>query len=484
MLCRRIAKAGYRVTGAKSESEAVESLGQQAAEAVVCHTQGGGAQAVKLLARLRERESDACFIVVGADEGAERAAELLRAGAYDYLTLPIRPGRLEESIRQGLDIRRSFIQVRELSGRLRVANEDLAHERDSLRRWSANLSQLNHLGQAMAGTLNADEIVRLLRGRLDQILRHDLLGILWIEPERVWVHALKPGGEPAVERARQSLIATGRRLRGSSQEGSSDLDAQAQNTGRSSSAAVDRPTQVLEVPLLVAKGQVGVVRLERLDDKMFDPYEIEITKAVSTSLALALRNAEAHSQVQNMAMTDGLTNLLNRRAFSTILTREFKNTERYGTPLCLVMTDLDHFKTINDEYGHLIGDRLLKEVATLISRAIRAVDVVARYGGEEFAIILPRTDVEPATILAHRIREQLAQHVFVVNGAAVHLSISMGISRIPHHAVTCIEDLIAAADAALYQAKARGRNRVETSSELLPQPAVVGADEKDSRGNG
>jgi diguanylate cyclase (GGDEF)-like protein len=384
-----------------------------------------------------------------------------------------------------LDIRRSFIQVRELSGRLRVANEDLAHERDSLRKWSANLSQLNHLGQAMAGTLNADEIVRLLRGRLDQILRHDLLGILWIEPERVWVHAVKSGDESALEWARQSLIATGRRLRGSSPAGAPESQTDGPSTERSSPASVvDRATQVLEVPLLVAKGQVGVLRLERFDDKMFDPYEIEIGKAIATSLALALRNAEAHSQVQNLAMTDGLTNLLNRRAFSTILTREFKNTERYGTPLCLVMTDLDHFKTLNDEYGHLIGDRLLKEVATLISRAIRAVDVVARYGGEEFAIILPRTDVEPATILANRIREQLAQHVFVVNGAPVHLTMSMGISRIPHPSVTNIEDLIAAADAALYQAKARGRNRVEINSDLMAQPAGVGTEEKDTGING
>ncbi len=473
MLVRRVEKGGYQTVAAKTDAEAVTCLGRHTVEAIVCHSQSAGAGALKLLEQLRERESDACIIVVGADEGAERAAALLRAGAYDYLTMPIRPGRLEESLRQGLDIRRSFIQVRELSGRLRNANEDLARERDTLRRWSQTLAQLNHLGQAMAGTLNADEIIRLLKGRLDQIVTHDRMGILWLEPERVWTAGAGAANETLLEETKRALIATGRRLRGASTAPSADHNGSDGVTAETPTTAAGTPAQVLEVPLLVAQGQVGLIRLERERGQSFHSDEMEIIKAVATSLALALRNAETHSQVQNMAMTDGLTNLLNRRAFSTILTREFKNTERYGTPMCLIMADLDNFKQINDVHGHLIGDRLLKEVATLISRAIRAVDVVARYGGEEFAMILPRTDTEPATILATRIREQIANHVFVVNGAPVRLTLSMGIGRIPHQTVTTPDDLVAAADAALYQAKAKGRNCVEISADLL---AAAGSD--------
>lgn len=467
MLVRRVEKAGYQTVSAKTEAEAVACLGRHAVEAIVCHAHSAGAGALKLLEQLRERESDACIIVVGADEGAERAAALLRAGAYDYLTLPIRPGRLEESLRQGLDIRRSFIQVRELSGRLRAANEDLAHERDTLRRWSQTLAQLNHLGQAMAGTLNADEIIRLLKGRLDQIVKHDRMGILWLEPERLWTAGSGQASESELEDTKRALIATGRRLRGALSPPTADPQGRDGARAEALAPGSNTPAQILEVPLLVAQGQVGSIRLERAQGQSFHSDEMEVVKAVATSLALALRNAETHSQVQNMAMTDGLTNLLNRRAFSTILTREFKNTERYGTPLCLIMADLDNFKQINDAHGHLIGDRLLKEVATLISRAIRAVDVVARYGGEEFAMILPRTDTEPATILATRIREQVANHVFVVNGAPVRLTLSMGISRIPHPSVTTPDDLVAAADSALYQAKAKGRNCVEVNADLL-----------------
>lgn len=475
MLVRRMEKAGYQVVSAKTDLDAVECLGRHQVEAIVCHTQQARNSALKLLEQLRDRESDACIIVVGADEGAERAAALLRAGAYDYLTLPIRAGRLEESVRQGLDTRRSFIQVRELSGRLRSANEDLAHERDTLRRWSQTLAQLNHTGQAMAGTLHADEIIRLLRGRLDQIVKYDRLGVLWLEPERIWVYTADASNEAAQEEVKRTLIATGRRLRGVSSASQPDQQGSEEHPTEAAAVAPERSAHVLEVPLLVAQGQVGLIRLERERGASFHSDEIEIAKAVATSLALALRNAETHSQVQNMAMTDGLTNLLNRRAFSTILTREFKNTERYGTPLCLLMADLDHFKKINDEHGHLIGDRLLKETATLISRAIRAVDVVARYGGEEFAIILPRTDTEPATILATRIREQIANHVFVVNGAPVRLTMSMGVSRIPHSSVTSPDDLVSAADAALYQAKARGRNCVEVSPDLLTHAGAASA---------
>ena len=227
----------------------------------------------------------------------------------------------------------------------------------------------------------------------------------------------------------------------------------------------------MEVPLRVAQEPVGILRLQRGSGEPFEPYQVELVKAVTTPLALALRNAEAHQLVQSQALTDGLTNLLNRRAFSNILAREFREAERYQTPLCLIMMDVDHFKSVNDRFGHPVGDRLLREVAGLIGQAIRTVDIATRYGGEEFAIILPRTDVVQAQVLANRIRELLAQQVFLVEGAHLSLTVSMGIAQTPDPQIAAVDDLVAVADDALYRAKTYGRNRVEMNQSVRERAA-------------
>jgi diguanylate cyclase (GGDEF)-like protein len=451
-LIRRVARAGYHVIAGPPCEDAVVRAARSPIGAVVWHL----ADRVKgristLWNRLREHHADACLIVVGPDRGAEWTANLLRAGAFDYVTVPVRPGRLEASLRQGMEIRQSFLHVRDLSQRLQLANAELGRERDSLQRLNRNLVLLNELAQALAGSLDAEEIVRMAGDRLAQILGIDVLAVLWLEPRRVWAHAPTEQGRVTIDQARRALLASDRNPPSHAERGR---------------FASGRPTLVddapcLDMPLTVGGKPVGLIRLQRINKEPFDASQTELVKAVATSLALALRNADAHSQVRNLALTDGLTNLLNRRAFSVMLTRAFMEAERYRTPLCLIMADVDHFKSLNDRFGHLMGDRLLQETATLISQAIRTADVAARYGGEEFAIILPRTDLAQAMILAARIRETLQHHPFDIHGTRITLTLSLGIARAPHPAMATADDLVAAADAALYEAKARGRNRVE-----------------------
>ena len=117
------------------------------------------------------------------------------------------------------------------------------------------------------------------------------------------------------------------------------------------------------------------------------------------------------------------------------------------------MAELDHFKNINDRFGHPTGDTLLKEVASLIVGAVRSVDIVARYGGEEFAIILPHTDLSQARVLAERLRRTLERHIFVLSDEKLRITTSLGLARIPCSGITKPEDWIAAADQALYRAK-------------------------------
>jgi diguanylate cyclase (GGDEF)-like protein len=170
--------------------------------------------------------------------------------------------------------------------------------------------------------------------------------------------------------------------------------------------------------------------------------------------------------VQRLALRDALTGLRNRRALANILRRRFLETERYGTPLCLIMADLDHFKSVNDCHGHLAGDLLLKQVAQMLTRSVRAVDVVTRYGGEEFAIVLPETELSQGMILANRVRDAVARHTFFAEGVPVKLAVSMGVARIPDQRINSLNQLVAGADQALYLAKTLGRNRVEALHEV------------------
>lgn len=171
-----------------------------------------------------------------------------------------------------------------------------------------------------------------------------------------------------------------------------------------------------------------------------------------------LRQIQAEESLRQMAMTDALTGLSNRGVFDTELVREFERCRRYNRQCCLILFDLDHFKRINDTWGHPVGDRVLRRVAVLLRASLRETDTVARYGGEEFAIVLPETSVEGAWLLAERLRCDIATLEVDTGAGHVQVTASFGVVMIdPSHADAL--EMLAAADRALYRAKDRGRNR-------------------------
>ncbi len=213
------------------------------------------------------------------------------------------------------------------------------------------------------------------------------------------------------------------------------------------------------IPLILAPGKRGVLHLERRDNK-FSESEFQVLSTVGTSLALAFRNADIHRQMQELASRDSLTGLLNRRTLESVLLRELKAGSRYRTSACFILVDLDYFKVVNDHLGHLAGDQVLMSAATLMRRAVRDIDSVGRYGGEEFGIVLPHTDLDRALVLAQRLRRQFESQEFKAGEGGVRLTASIGVAHIPDAGIHSVSDWIAAADSALYDAKALGRNRV------------------------
>ena len=231
----------------------------------------------------------------------------------------------------------------------------------------------------------------------------------------------------------------------------------------------------LAVPMLALPGSpateyLGVLSIARRK-RRFSHEEEELLQYLAGQAVVSIENAALHETVERQAVTDELTGLANVRAFHTILESEIERARRFNTPLALVMLDLDHFKQINDEYGHQQGDEVLALVADVLREFSRDIDAPARYGGEELAVVLPQTDSQGAALLAERMREAVdGLEVPRVDGhGSLRLQASFGVAALPESA-TDREGLIAAADAALYRAKRAGRNRVERAERVLGAP--------------
>jgi len=193
-----------------------------------------------------------------------------------------------------------------------------------------------------------------------------------------------------------------------------------------------------------------------------------LTALVFMGLTLALaaflvaRWRERERRVIELSRTDGLTGLTNRRRFIEVFEREFSRARRHARPLACILIDLDHFKAINDNHGHLMGDQVLVVVAEALGRGLRDADVVARYGGEEFALLLPDTTLAGAEEVAARCLRQIREAR--VEGVTRPITASMGVAALPREDVTKAEDLLREADAAMYRAKDAGRDRLMIAS--------------------
>jgi diguanylate cyclase (GGDEF)-like protein len=204
----------------------------------------------------------------------------------------------------------------------------------------------------------------------------------------------------------------------------------------------------------------------------FTSEEEDLLEYLAGQAVVSIENASLHEKVGRQAVTDELTGLANVRAFLSTLDRELERARRFGTPLGLIMLDVDDFKQVNDRYGHQQGDEVLAQVAAVVRDQTRDLDIAARYGGEELAVILPQTDAAGAGLLAERMRAAIESlHVSRVGGSGtLSVTASFGVAAMPDSALDR-GGLIAAADGALYAAKRAGKNRVERAGLPMAEPS-------------
>lgn len=214
----------------------------------------------------------------------------------------------------------------------------------------------------------------------------------------------------------------------------------------------------LGVPLIVHREVIGLLALDSTRRRFFTSTHVRLAAALGDHVAVALYNARLYEQTRELAMTDSLTGVATRRNFFVQAERVLEQAKRNGRWISVIMSDLDHFKDINDGYGHVKGDEALRLVAQAARETLRRTDIIGRYGGEEFAVILPETESEAARTIAERLRSGV--NGITVPGTSTNLSISIGVVSAVPDAGDTVDTIIERADQALYDAKRRGRNRV------------------------
>jgi diguanylate cyclase (GGDEF)-like protein len=213
------------------------------------------------------------------------------------------------------------------------------------------------------------------------------------------------------------------------------------------------------VPMILHDQVIGVISMQSYQPNAYTPQQIHLLELVAVQAAVAIANAQLHEQVQQLAITDDLTGLFNRRTLFQRGQDEINRARRFGRPLTAVMLDIDHFKNVNDTYTHAAGDNVLRIIGELCRRDLRNTDLAARYGGEEFALLLPETDEPTALLVVERLRHDIASTPMTIDDVhTIHITVSAGIAALDAN-LTTFDDLIHCADIALYSAKQNGRNQ-------------------------
>ena len=220
---------------------------------------------------------------------------------------------------------------------------------------------------------------------------------------------------------------------------------------------------ILCAPLVSRGRTIGVLEIINKRDGRFTRGDLDLMLTLVEPCAIALENAILFQRTEQLTITDDLTKLFNSRYLNLYLSREIKRCKRHGIPLSIIFLDLDGFKGINDQYGHLAGSGTLTEVGSVLADGVRESDILARYGGDEFVAVLPETPASGALVIAERLRRSIEENQFLKSlGLSARISASFGIASYPDHALTP-EALIQKADQAMYRVKEREKNGIEVA---------------------
>jgi diguanylate cyclase (GGDEF)-like protein len=348
----------------------------------------------------------------------------------------------------------------EKSRALFLKGEDLESALTAERKTRIEIETLLNALKAFTAKLTAAEIVKCLHQFLSPVVKSSSTTIyLWVDSRIEIINTLENSAEgPSFSFCDEDRSSVIWKLL-SEQNKPHVIEICSKRDNLTGLLTIQPGSRFLLVLPLTAQGRfIGFFTAETLESGTFNDSSIIFASALANEASIALENARLFREVERLSLTDPLTGLRNRRGFESDARHSIEIAIRYNKPLSVMMLDIDHFKKVNDTYGHATGDKVLVGIALVCRQVMRSTDLIARFGGEEFCFLFPETTAENALLLAERLRLAISAVIFEADAQSFNVTVSIGISG-------CIgtgdslENLLARSDEALYKAKNTGRNR-------------------------
>lgn len=338
-----------------------------------------------------------------------------------------------------------------------------------LRRKMEEYAVVHDMAKALTSTLQLDQVLKTVMEKVQELLAPDTWSLLLVDEKTNELYFQIATGE-AASKLKDVRLKMGQGIAGwVAQSGVAsivpDVSQDPRFSGQVDAMTKMRTHSIICVPIRGKERVLGVIEIINLVGKReFDQEDMTLLQAMADYSAIALENAIHVQRIHELTITDDCTDLYNVRHLNFVLDTEIYRSNRYQYEFSLIFLDLDHFKEVNDTHGHLVGSKLLREMAELIRGSLRLIDYAFRYGGDEFVILLPQTGKESANVVARRLHERVNEKKFMAEeGLNLHLTASFGLATYPADATTKAE-MIRLADEAMYLAKNTSRNSIAVAN--------------------
>ena len=337
----------------------------------------------------------------------------------------------------------------------------------ALRRTAKRLAILTDIVKTANSLLEPRKVIELIMGKIQQLIPSEAWSMLMVDEEKqelAFELALGAKGKDVSSyRVKMGEGVAGWVAQTGKPAIVNDAARDSRFTRKFDTKTQFETRSILCAPLISRGRTIGVVEIINRVGGRFTQTDLDILLTLVEPCAIAIENAMLFQRTEQLTITDDLTKLFNSRYMNLYIGREIKRCKRHGIPLSVIFLDLDGFKGINDQYGHLAGSGTLAEVGSILAEVVRESDILARYGGDEFVVVLPETPPGGALVIAERLRRAIEEHSFLSSqGLSARISASFGIASYPDHALTP-EGLIQKADQAMYRVKERDKNGIEVA---------------------